>query len=178
PLADIGGAARGGAIVVAASTHDLDETIASVHLFVFLTGLVAALLGAAAVALLMRRALAPLGRLAAAAAEIERTGDPRRRLPQPASVDEVGRLAGTLNAMLGSLERARANERRFLADASHELRTPLSALRGNVAYLARRGATPELVADLAHDAERLARLADDLLVISREESGGVVEDVV
>ena len=172
PLADIGGAARGGAIVVAASTHDLDETIASVHLFVFLTGLVAALLGAAAVALLMRRALAPLGRLAAAAAEIERTGDPRRRLPQPTSLDEVGRLAGTLNAMLGSLERARANERRFLADASHELRTPLTALRGNVAYIARHGATSEVVAELERDAERLARLADDLLVLSREESGG------
>ena len=49
--------------------------------------------------------------------------------------------------MLASLERARDNERRFLADASHELRTPLTALRGNVAYLARHGATPELVAE-------------------------------
>ena len=172
PLADIGGPARGGAVVVAASTHDLQETIASLHLFVLLTGLIAAALGAGAVALLMRRALAPLGRLASAAAEIERTGDPRRRLPQPASVDEVGRLAGTLNAMLGSLERARANERRFLADASHELRTPLTALRGNVAYIARHGATPDVVAELERDAERLARLADDLLVLSREESGG------
>ena len=46
--------------------------------------------------------------------------------------------------MLDSLERAREAERRFLADASHELRTPLTALRGNVAHLARHGATPEL----------------------------------
>jgi two-component system OmpR family sensor kinase len=172
PLADIGGPARGGAVVVAASTHDTQETIASLHLFVLLTGLVAAVLGAGAVALLMRRALAPLGRLATAAAEIERTGDPSRRLPQPASADEVGRLAGTLNAMLGSLEQARANERRFLADASHELRTPLTALRGNVGYIARHGATPDVVAEVERDAERLARLADDLLVLSREESGG------
>jgi signal transduction histidine kinase len=171
PLADIGGPARGGAVVVAASTHDLEETITSLHLFILLTGLGAAVLGAGAVALLMRRALAPLARLATGAAEIERTGDPRRRLPQPSSADEVGRLAGTLNAMLGSLERARANERRFLADASHELRTPLTALRGNVAYIARHGATPEVVAELERDAERLARLADDLLVLSREESG-------
>ena len=43
--------------------------------------LVAAAAAAAALALLMRRALRPLGRLARAAAEIERTGDPRRRLP-------------------------------------------------------------------------------------------------
>ena len=170
PLADLGGPARGGAVVVAASTHDLDETLASLHLFVFVTGIVAALLGAGAVALLMGRALAPLRRLASGAAEIERTGDPRRRLPQPVSNDEVGQLAGTLNAMLASLERAREREGRFLADASHELRTPLTALRGNVAYVARHGATPDVIAELERDADRLARLADDLLVLSREES--------
>jgi signal transduction histidine kinase len=72
--------------------------------------------------------------------------------------------------MLDSLERARESERRFLADASHELRTPLTALRGNVAHLARHGATPALVADLQADAERLARLADDLLTLSQEEA--------
>jgi signal transduction histidine kinase len=72
--------------------------------------------------------------------------------------------------MLEGLERARDAERRFLADASHELRTPLTALRGNVAHLARHGATPALVADLEADAERLAQLADDLLALSREEA--------
>jgi signal transduction histidine kinase len=174
PLAELGGPAAGGAVVVAASTHDLEETLSSLHLFVFLAGIIAAALGAGAVALLMRRALAPLGRLATAATEIERTGDPRRRLPQPASVDEVGQLAGTLNAMLASLERAREGERRFLADASHELRTPLTALRGNVAYIVRHGATPAVIAELEQDAERLARLADDLLVLAREESDAAV----
>jgi two-component system, OmpR family, sensor kinase len=178
PLADVGGPAAGGAVVVAASTHDLNATLGSLHLFLAVGGLAAALLGAIAVALLMRRALRPLARLADAAAEVERTGDPRRRLPEPESVDEVGRLAATLNAMLASLERAREGERRFLADASHELRTPLTALRGNVAYLARHGATPELVADLEHDAERLARLADDLLVLSREESAAPPDEEV
>jgi signal transduction histidine kinase len=122
--------------------------------------------------------LRPLGELAESAAEVERTGDPRRRLPQPAARDEVGTLAATLNEMLASLERARDNERRFLADASHELRTPLTALRGNVAYLARHGATPELVAELEADAERLARLADDLLALSQEESAGEPTEVI
>jgi two-component system, OmpR family, sensor kinase len=176
PLADLGGPAAGGAVVVAASTHDLEETLASLHLFVFIAGIAAAVLGAGVVALLMRRALLPLGRLATAATEIERTGDSRRRLPQPSSADEVGQLAGTLNAMLASLERAREGERRFLADASHELRTPLTALRGNVAYIARHGATPAVIAELEHDAERLARLADDLLVLSREESNAALPE--
>jgi two-component system, OmpR family, sensor kinase len=170
PLADFGGAAAGGAVVVAASTQDLRSTLASLHAVLLVSALAAAGLAALALAVLMRRALRPLGRLADAAAEIERTGDPARRLPEPASTDEVARLAATLNAMLASLERARDSERRFLADASHELRTPLTALRGNVAFLARHGATPELVSDLEQDAERLVRLADDLLALSREEA--------
>jgi two-component system, OmpR family, sensor kinase len=178
PLADVGGPAAGGAVVVAGSTHDLQETLSSLRWFLFVAGLAAALLAGAAVAILMRRALVPLERLAGAAADVERTGDPSRRLPEPAQRDEVGRLAATLNAMLASLERSRDAERRFLADASHELRTPLTALRGNVAYLARHGASPELVAELKADAERLAVLADDLLTLSREESAGVPTEPV
>jgi two-component system, OmpR family, sensor kinase len=143
-----------------------------------LSALGAAIIGAVALVLLMRGALRPLVRLARAAEEIERTGDPSRRLPEPRRSDEVGALAATLNRMLASLERARDAERRFLADASHELRTPLTALRGNVAHLARHGATPELVADLSADAGRLARLADDLLAVSREEAAGPPAEVV
>ena len=178
PLADAGGAAAGGAVAVAASTHELDATLASVHLVVLVAALAAAGAAALALALLMRRALAPLARLTRAAAEIEQTGDPRRRLPQPESRDEIGLLAATLNRMLAALERAREAERRFLADASHELRTPLTALVGNVGYLARHGATDQLVAELEQDAQRLARLADDLLALSREEAAAPPDEVV
>jgi signal transduction histidine kinase len=108
-----------------------------------------------------------LRRLAAGAEEIERTADPARRLPEPAHADEIGALTGVLNRMLASLDRARSSERRFLADASHELRTPVTALRGNVEYAIRHGANPEVLADLRHDADRLARLVDDLLVLER-----------
>ena len=178
PLADSGGAAAGGAVAVAASTHELSSTLAAVHLVVLVAALVAAAAAAAALAVLMRRALAPLVRLTNAAAEIERTGDTRRRLPAPASRDEVGTLAATLNGMLEALERAREAERRFLADASHELRTPLTALVGNVDYLARHGASDELVAELEADTRRLSRLADDLLALSREEAAPPPDEVV
>jgi signal transduction histidine kinase len=178
PLADTGGPAAGGAVVVAGSTDDISTTIASVHVFVVVAVLVAAGLAALALTLLMGRALAPLARLAQAAAEIERTGDPSRRLPEQSSRDELAGLARTLNAMLASLERASAVERRFLADASHELRTPLTALLGNVSYLARHGASPALVAELEDDARRLAKLADDLLALSREEAAAPLAEVV
>jgi len=175
PIANVAG---GGAVLVAASTSDLSDTISTLHGLTLLAALIAAGVGAGAAALLMRPALEPLARLDRAAGEIERTGDPTKRLPDPHRADEVGRLATTLNSMLDSLERSRESERRFLADASHELRTPLTALRGNVAHLARHGATPALVADLEADAERLARLADDLLVLSREEASPAADEDV
>ena len=178
PLATVSGPASGGGVIVGASTSGLMDTIRALHALTLLAALGAAAVGAAAIALLMRGALRPLARLDRAAGEIGRTGDARRRLPAPDRADEVGRLATTLNAMLESLESARVAERRFVADASHELRTPLTALRGNVEHLARHGATPALVADLQADAERLARLADDLLALSREEAAAAPgEDV-
>jgi two-component system, OmpR family, sensor kinase len=170
PIASVGGSAAGGAVVVAASTDDLTDTIRAVHALTLAAAVAAALIGATAVWLLMGRALRPLERLDRAAAEIGRTGDPTQRLPDPNRRDEVGRLAATLNSMLDALERSQEHERRFVADASHELRTPLTALRGNVEHLARHGASPELVADLQADAERLAHLTDDLLALSRETS--------
>ena len=171
PLAVGAGTAGGGAVVVAASTDGVEDTVRETRLVTILGAIGAALLGATLVWLLVGRALSPLARLDRAAAEIGRTADPSSRLPGAQRDDEVGRLAGTLNRMLGSLDRAQSHERRFLADASHELRTPLTALRGNVEHLARHGASDALVADLQSDAERLARLADDLLALSREESG-------
>jgi len=178
PLADLGGPAAGGAVVVAASERDLVRTLSNLQLFLALAGLAAVALAALAVFILLRRALRPVARLADAAADVERTGDPSRRLPLPATYDEVGRLAATLNAMLASLERGRERERRFLADASHELRTPLTALRGNIAYLSRHGSSPAVLDDLEHDADRLAHLADDLLALSREEAGTPPADEV
>jgi signal transduction histidine kinase len=178
PLPAIGGAAAGGAVLVAASTGDIAETVDRLHLFALLSALAAAGLAGGAALLLVRRALRPLERLSSGAVEIERTADVSRRLPEPRTGDEVGRLALTLNRMLAALERARESERRFLADASHELRSPVTALRGNVDYLRRHGHDEGAVADLAADSERLSALIDDLLVLSREDVAGAGDEVV
>ena len=167
PIADAGGPAAGGAVLVASDTSDIPDTIGRLGFVLLLTGAGVALLAALAAAALTRRGLRPLSRLADAAGEIERTADPARRLPDTGATDEIGELTGVLNRMLASLEQARAGERRFLADASHELRTPVTALLGNVEYAARHGADAEVLADLRSDASRLARLVDDLLVLER-----------
>ncbi|HET9105028.1 MAG TPA: HAMP domain-containing sensor histidine kinase [Solirubrobacteraceae bacterium] len=167
PVAQATGPASGGAVLVAADTTDIGRTLSSLGVVVALSGVGVVLLAALAAALLTRRGLRPLRELAGAAGEIERTADPARRLPEPAGRDEIARLTGVLNRMLSALEAARAGERRFLADASHELRTPVTSLLGNVEYAARHGADEEVLADLRHDAQRLARLVDALLAVER-----------
>jgi two-component system sensor histidine kinase MprB len=167
PIADTGGAASGGAVLVAAGTSDIAHTLGSLGAVVAISGIGVVLLAAVAAAMLTRRGLAPLRRLAVGAAEIERTADPGARLPAPRTVDELGQLTGVLNRMLASLQSAREGERRLLADASHELRTPVTALLGNVEYAARHGADAEVLEDLRLDAARLARLVDSLLALER-----------
>ncbi len=167
PIADASGPAAGGAVLVASDTSDISHTLSDLGVVVALSGVGVVLLAGLAAALLTRRELRPLSELASAAGEIERTADPSRRLPEPATRDEIAQLTGVLNRMLASLEEAQAGERRFLADASHELRTPVTALLGNVEYAVRHGAEPEVLEDLRQDATRLARLVDSLLALER-----------
>jgi two-component system OmpR family sensor kinase len=171
PLGELGaGQAAGGAVIVADSTAAIHDTLADTRRLVLVVALVAAALGAVLAAALTRRALRPLTRLSSGARDIAATGDAARRLPAPAAADEVAELAGTLNAMLASLERAREAERRFVGDASHELRTPLTALRGNIDYLSRHERDETVLAELEHDAARLSELLDDLLALAREDA--------
>ena len=158
-------------MLVASDTSDIAHTTSRLGVLVALTGAGVVLVAALAAAALTRRGLRPLRTLAAAAGEIEATADPTRRLPE-ATLDEIEALTGVLNRMLASLEEARESERRLLADASHELRTPVTALLGNVEYAARHGADAEVMAELRHDALRLARLVDSLLALERAGEGG------
>jgi two-component system sensor histidine kinase MprB len=168
PIAEAGGPAAGGVVIVAGSNADIEGTGRRLGLLLILCGAGAALVGGALAAFLARRGTRPLRDLSTSAATIARTEDPDRRLAEPVGPAEVTELAATLNGMLDSLAASRDRERRFLADASHELRTPLTSLRGNVEYVARHGAGPEVIADLEEDAERLGRLVDDLLALERE----------
>jgi two-component system OmpR family sensor kinase len=167
PIARAGGPAAGGAVLVASDTTDIGTTTRRLRAVLTVSAVGATVLALLLAFGLARRGLRPLRRLVDAAAEIERTADPSRRLPEPAAADEIGELTGVLNRMLAALERSREGERRFLADASHELRTPVTALLGNVEYAARHGATDEVLADMQSEAARLARLVDDLLVLER-----------
>jgi signal transduction histidine kinase len=98
-----------------------------------------------------------------------------RRLAQPKGEDEIAQLGRTLNAMLDRIEAAFARERMFLDDASHELRTPIAVLRAEleVALLESgdRAALERSLRSALEEAERLAHLAEDLLVLARATAG-------
>jgi signal transduction histidine kinase len=157
-------------ILVASGLSGVNRTLASLELLL-LIGDPAALALASVVAYVMTgAALRPVERMRREAAAISAT-DPAMRLPVPATNDEVARLGETLNSLLERLQTARDHERRLLDDASHELRTPLSALKAGLDLaLSRHRPAAELEEALrsaSDETNRLARLAQDLLVLSR-----------
>ena len=122
-----------------------------------------------------RRGLAPLGRIASLASEIE-AHDLSARLELPPRADELGRLAATFDRMLDRLQRAFDRERRFTSDASHELRAPLSVIRAEADLALRKDRTaPEYRAALetiASEADALEALTRDLLSVARADANG------
>jgi signal transduction histidine kinase len=164
------------AIVVGQSLEDRDETLAALAGSFAVGGplavLAVALLGYALAAVGLR----PMEAMRARAAGISLDGD-AERLPLPAARDEVRRLGETLNAMLARLHGSYERERRFVADASHELRTPIAVIKTELEGALRRGsADADVRASLAvavDECDRLAQLAEDLLVVARAGDGAL-----
>jgi signal transduction histidine kinase len=126
--------------------------------------------------------LVPLERMRAAAQRIGGERNFHLRMPVEDRRHELGRLAVTMNQMLGELEQAHGSleatleaQRRFVADASHELRTPVTAIRTNVEFLDRApNARPrdrsEALADVLAEVRRMEQLVGDLLALARLEA--------
>src|SRR5439155_4713354 len=127
-------------------------------------------LAAAGGAVIARTALRPVDAMSRTARRISGE-DLDARLPLRGTGDELDHLAETLNAMLARLAEAFAQMRRFTADAAHELRTPLTALKGTIEVALRGERSGEeyrrVLTSSLEDVERLVRLAEDLLLLSR-----------
>ncbi len=149
------------------------EEIVSVLLLVLPPALVLAGLSGFALA---RKALAPIDVMVRKAERIsaERLNE---RLPIENPEDELGHLAQAFNATLARLEAAFDQLRRFTADASHELRTPLTAIRsvGEVALQTPKSATEyrDVIGSMLEETDRLTRLVDSLLTLSRADAGHI-----
>ncbi len=167
----------GGRACTAQAGYRLDHMVASLGMFrrICLAALgLALLLSLAGGRIIARRSLRPIQTLTETAQRI----DGKRlsaRVPLTGSGDELDLLAETINRMLDRIEHHVRQVRQFTADASHELRTPLAALRGaaEVALSRRRSADDlrQVVADSIEEYDRLARIAEDLLLLARADAG-------
>jgi len=164
-------------LVLAQSLDDLARTMRAALLVLVVVGIGAAVVLGAANWFLIRSELQPLATMAETADRITE-GDLSKRVAIDRPSNEVGRLGGALNSMLGRIEDAvlaktesESKMRRFVADASHELRTPLTSIRG-YAELYRAGAnSPEHVARsfgrIEQEATRMGGLVEDLVLLAR-----------
>ncbi len=125
---------------------------------------------------LANRALTPVRAAVATAAEIN-ASDLSQRLDIGAAEVELEQLVRTFNAMLERIEQAFRRQRQFTADAAHELRTPLSImLTGLEVTLSRERSAAEYQTTLAsvqEEVQRLAHLANSLLMLARADTRDV-----
>jgi len=113
--------------------------------------------------------LRPIAALRRGAAEVAGTGVPRD-LPVPPARDEVRSLAVTLNDMLARLADAQQRQRDLVSDTAHELRSPIASIRTQLEVALDHPETldwAETARDVHADTLRLARLAEDLLLLAR-----------
>ena len=90
--------------------------------------------------------------------------------------DEIAQIGAEFNSLTDRLQRTEETRRRFVSDASHELKTPLAAIRLLTdSILQTKDMDPEMtrdfVSDIGQEAERLSRITEDLLRLTRLDSG-------
>jgi signal transduction histidine kinase len=164
----------GAVVAVGQSLADRDETLSGLAASFAIGGPIAVLLASIAGYLLAATGLRPVEamRRRARKVSLSRAGE---RLPLPAAHDEIRRLGETLNEMLDRLQRSFERERRFVADAGHELRTPVAIVKTELEGAMRTGDYgPQVRAALTaaiEECDRLAQLAEDLLVVARSGEG-------
>jgi two-component system OmpR family sensor kinase len=164
----------GGVIVTGVAFDDQREVLDRLRVLFALAGAVAVVLAGAVGWLVARAALRPVDRMRVESEAVS-ASEPGRRLPVSATRDELAALGRSLNRMLDRLEAAVERERRFVADAGHELRTPLANLKAELDLALRRARSPSELVDALRSAseetDRLARLAEDLLLLATAEGG-------
>jgi heavy metal sensor kinase len=161
------------ALVIAHSTRQIDQALAGlVHTLIIAVPLALALAAGGGI-FLARRALEPVDKISQTAQEIEES-DLSRRI-NVNTKDELGRLAATLNEMIGRLERAFQRQKQFTSDASHELRAPLAVIEAE-STLALQKERPssdyqQSLEIISQESRQMSSLIDQLLTLARADAG-------
>lgn len=139
--------------------------------------LVAVLLAAIAGTLLARRIARPIETISRAATAVS-AGAFSQQVPEKNGILEMDNLGKAFNAMTASLQQSNQAKNAFIADVTHELRTPLTVIKGTIETL-EDGAIDDaagrgpLLSSMHRETERLIRLVNDLLVLTRADAGSL-----
>ncbi len=163
---------RGFTVMLARPLTEVDETLRTLALMMILVSAGGVALAVGLGYAVTRTAAAPVARLSDAAERVTETGDLSLRIDEPATDDEIGRLAARFNAMMAALEGSVTAQRQLVADASHELRTPLTSVRTNIDLLASGRLTDPrereaLLADVRTQLEELTAIVNDVVELAR-----------
>ncbi len=125
--------------------------------------------------LLARRIARPVEDIARAVAAVS-AGNLNQRVPTESGIRELNGLGQAFNAMTENLRQSDQAKNSFVADVTHELRTPLTVIKGTIETL-EDGALDDtvgrgpLLASMQRETDRLIRLVNDLLVLTRADAG-------
>ena len=97
--------------------------------------------------------------------------------------DEIAQIATEFNSLTDRLQTTEDARRRFVSDASHELKTPLAGIRLLTDSILQTdnmdtATTREFVSDIGREAERLTRITENLLRLTRLDSGSAEKPVL
>lgn len=163
-------------VQVGTSMESVDQTLNRLLLVLLVTMPIALAVSLAGGWFMAGRALRPVDAITQAAQRIA-GGDLTQRLTAPASADEIGRLTNTFNAMIDRLETSFRQIRQFSSDASHELRTPLTVMKGETELALRRPRDRHdyqvVLESNLEEIDRMTRIVDELLFLSRADMGEV-----
>jgi signal transduction histidine kinase len=160
-------------VIVASSLADFEHSAHVLGRFLLIALPLLLALVATTSWVVIGRSLQPVEGMRAEVAEIT-TRQLGRRVPEPGSDDEVGRLATTLNQMLDRLEASTDRQQRFVADASHELRSPVANIKAAVEvalHHPEKADWPAVARDVLAQDDRMADLVNELLLLARFDEG-------
>ena len=160
-------------LIIARSTKQIDQALHGLVRTLVIAVPLALALAAGGGIFLARRALKPVDKIAQTAQKIGE-GDLSQRI-NVNTKDELGRLAATLNEMIGRLEKAFQRQKQFTSDASHELRTPLAVIEAESTLALQKQRPPsdyrQSLEIVSREARQMSSLIDQLLTLARADAG-------
>jgi len=161
------------AVQIGRPLTEVDQSLERIGLVLLLIAAGGVVIAAGLGLVVARAALGPVRKLTQTAERVTETRDLSERI-DVSGRDELSRLAGSFNTMLGALEESTRAQRQLVADASHELRTPLTSVRTNIEVLASDRALPpdergRLLADVVEQLSEMTTLIAELIELARAE---------